>query len=370
MSRLTTLNADHRQAGARLVDFGGWEMPLHYGSQIEEHHAVRRAAGVFDVSHMRVADFTGPGAAALLGRLLAADVARCEPGRALYSCMLDEHGGVVDDLIVYRPGGGPAGGQPNYRAVLNAATADADLLRMRRIASESHGAQAAVDIVSRDDLSILALQGPQSLQALERADPALCAAAAALAPFGCAQAGEVFIGRTGYTGEDGFELIVPSGGVRELWRRLLDAGATPCGLAARDTLRLEAGMCLYGQDLDTGATPFESALAWTVDLEPPRPFIGRDALLAQRAAGIGRSLQGLVLLDRGVLRSHMPVATAHGEGMTTSGSFSPTLQVAIALARLPSAVAPGDQVEVLMRGRSAPARVVRPRFVRRGQSLV
>jgi aminomethyltransferase len=366
-NRRTALHPDHLAAGARLVDFGGWEMPLHYGSQIEEHHAVRRDAGKFDVSHMRVVDLAGAGSRGLLRRLLSVDVDRCVPGRAVYGCMLNERGGIVDDLIVYRP----ADGEPSFRAVLNAGTADSDLQWMQRIAQQDSTGE--VGITSRDDLSILALQGPQAAAVLQMADAPLGAAAAELAPFACLQADGIFVGRTGYTGEDGFEIVVPGTQVRQWWRRLRQAGAAPCGLAARDTLRLEAGMCLYGQDLDDSVTPFESALAWTVDLNPGRAFVGREALLAQQArrlAGEGRSLFGLVLLERGVLRSHMPVTTSHGQGQTTSGTFSPTLQVAIALARLPAAVEPGDEVEVQMRGRAALARVVRPRFVRRGQALV
>ncbi len=363
MLKRTALYDAHVAAGARMVDFGGWEMPLHYGSQIEEHHAVRRKAGAFDVSHMRVVDIAGSDARAFLRQLLAADIDRRRPGQAMYSCMLNERGGVVDDLIVYRWGEEVS----RFRAVLNAATADRDLQWMKELA---YGHDLQVDCRSRPELAIIALQGPAAAAVLSRAQPALAAIAAPLPGFHSTWSAAAFVARTGYTGEDGFEIIVPADQAPALWRSLLDAGAAACGLGARDTLRLEAGMALYGQDIDESVTPLESGLAWTVDLDSDRPFVGRSALEQQREAGPSRQLLGLKLLEKGVLRAHQAVQTAHGDGQVTSGSFSPTLQVSIALARLPAQVRIGEAVTVQLRSGTGPAQVVKPRFVRHGQPLV
>jgi aminomethyltransferase len=362
MLKRTVLYESHVAAGARMVDFGGWEMPLHYGSQIEEHHAVRRGAGVFDVSHMRVADIAGTHARPFLRELLTGDVDRRGPDQAMYTCMLNERGGVLDDLIVYRWGDDAS----RYRAILNAATAERDLQWM--LARISQGG-FAVDCRARPELAIIALQGPHAGAVLARAQPALAARALPLQRFHGTRADPAFVARTGYTGEDGFELVVPGEQAPALWRSLLDAGAAACGLGARDTLRLEAGMALYGQDLDESVTPLESGLAWTVDLGSDRSFVGRAALERQRASGPLRQLLGLKLLDKGVLRAHQAVHTAHGDGQITSGSFSPTLQVSIALARLPAQVRIGDTVSVELRGGAASAKVVKPRFVRDGQPL-
>jgi len=362
MLKRTALYQAHVAAGARMVDFGGWDMPLHYGSQIEEHHAVRRAAGAFDVSHMRVVDIHGAGAQAFLRQLLTGDIGRRGPGQAMYSCMLNEGGGVLDDLIVYRWGEEPS----RFRAILNAATADRDLQWMHGLAS-SRGLQAGC--TQRPDLAIIALQGPHAAAVLARAQPALAAGAVPLASFHSTRTDAAFVGRTGYTGEDGFEIVVPGEQVRGLWDSLLAAGAKACGLGARDTLRLEAGMALYGQDIDETVTPLESGLAWTVDLDSDRPFVGRAALERQKAGGSLRQLLGLKLLDKGVLRAHQSVQTAHGDGQVTSGTFSPTLQISIALARLPAQVRVGDTVAVQLRSAAASAQVARPRFVRNGRPL-
>jgi len=363
MLKRTALYDTHLAEGARMVDFGGWEMPLHYGSQIEEHHAVRRAAGIFDVSHMRVVDITGPDARAFLRRLLTSDIERRGPDQAMYSCMLNERGGVLDDLIVYRWGMDAA----RFRAVLNAATADRDLQWMQAVASER---DLQVQCQPRPELAIIALQGPEAPAVLARAQPQLAARASGLAGFHSTRLDPVFAARTGYTGEDGFEIVLPAEAAPAWWRSFREAGAAACGLGARDTLRLEAGLALYGQDLDEDATPLESGLAWTVEWDAQRDFVGRAALEAQRAAGPARQLAGLKLLDKGVLRAHQEVHTAHGDGVVTSGSFSPTLQVSIALARLPARVAPGDTATVRLRGGAAAAQVVKPRFVRRGKVLI
>jgi aminomethyltransferase len=353
----TPLIDAHRRAGAKLVEFAGWELPLHYGSQIEEHHAVRRAAGMFDTSHMLALDVEGAGARAFLARALANNVERlAQPGKALYSCMLREDGGILDDLIVHFLRG------DLYRVVVNAATADKDLAWLASL--EPQGAQ----VKARRDLAMIAVQGPRARELTWAALPELRAASEPLGAFFGAQAGAVFVSRTGYTGEDGFELLLPAAQAESAWERLARAGARPCGLGARDTLRLEAGMNLYGQDMDERTTPLECGLAWTVDLESKRDFVGKRALATRLAA---RAQLGLVLEGRGgVLRAHQRVRLAHGEGEITSGGFSPTLQTSIALARLPLRAAPGDAAEVEVRDKRLPARIVRPPFVRHGRILV
>jgi aminomethyltransferase len=374
MLKRTPLFDLHRASGARMVDFGGWEMPLHYGSQIGEHQAVRRASGMFDVSHMRVIDVGGADALPFLRRLLANDAARLEPGKALYSCMLQPDGGVIDDLIAYRAEEAGAGADPGgacapapYRLVVNASTAEGDLAWMQQVAGEARG---AVELHARPDLALIAVQGPAARAQLARAVPRVAPVVEALRPFRAARAGDWFVARTGYTGEDGCEIALPADQAPGLWRALAEAGVAPCGLGARDTLRLEAGMNLYGNDMDRTVSPLESGLAWTVDLRAPREFIGRAALERQRGAAGLRQLLGLKLKDRGVLRAHQEVATAHGPGQITSGSFSPTLGFSIALARVPAGVAAGDTVTVDLRGRSAAATVCRPPFVRNGKALV
>lgn len=353
----TPLHAAHLTAGARMVDFSGWEMPVHYGSQIEEHHQVRRDAGMFDVSHMTVVDLGGDRARPFLSRLLANDVGRLrEAGKAMYGCMLNERGGVIDDLITYFLN------ERHFRLVVNAATRAKDLAWLRRQA-EPFG----VDVSERADLAMIAVQGPQARErALTVLPRSLAKPARELGPFFACADGDWFVARTGYTGEDGFEITLPAAAAMPLWKALLDAGVRPCGLGARDTLRLEAGMNLYGQDMDEEVTPLESGLGWTVAMQDERPFIGREALEAQRAAGVRRRFVGLVLEDRGVLRGGQAVATPDGEGVTTSGGFSPTLQRAIALARVPTGEAGECTVEV--RGRSLRARIVRPPFVRHGRA--
>jgi aminomethyltransferase len=360
MGRRTPLYDLHLAAGARMVDFGGWDMPVDYGSQIEEHHAVRRDAGMFDVSHMCAVDLRGAGVRALLRRLLANDVTRLTaPGKALYSCMLRPDGGVIDDLIAYYLD------DKWFRLVVNAGTADKDLAWIRE-----HAKQIGVAVVARFDLAMIAVQGPHARQKAGALIPAGCrAAAAALGTFFGVPCDEWFVARTGYTGEDGFEVMLPTEEAPAFWRALQAAAVRPCGLGARDTLRLEAGMNLYGNDMDETVSPLESGLAWTVVLEGNRDFVGKEALLAQQKSGVARKLVGLLLLERGVLRSHQKVfAGAAGEGEVTSGSFSPTLERSIGFARLPAAAS--GQVEVEIRGRRLPARIVKPPFVRNGRALI
>ena len=365
MLKRTPLYDTHVAAGARMVDFGGWEMPVNYGSQIEEHHAVRRRAGMFDVSHMRCVDLEGAGSRDFLRRLLANDIGKLAPGRALYSCMLRPDGGVLDDLIVYWLH------TDRYRAVVNAGTAEKDIDWMRRLA---HDERFRVSILPRRELAMVAVQGPQARallkDVLEGLDGDAAAVIDTMKPFTARVVDEFFIARTGYTGEDGCEVVLPAPEVADLWQRLRAAGVAQCGLGARDTLRLEAGMNLYGQDMDESVTPLESGLAWTVDLKEARDFIGRAALETQQAAGGLRQLLGLKMTERGVLRAHQPVTTAHGAGEITSGTFSPTLGCSIALARLPAGVALGDAVQVDLRGKPVAAQVVKAPFVRNGKALV
>ena len=358
MTQRTPLYDTHVAAHAKIVDFAGWEMPIHYGSQIEEHHAVRRDAGMFDVSHMLALDLAGKDAQRWLRRLLANDVAKLAlPGKAFYSCMLREDGGVIDDLIVYffTP--------QRYRIVVNAGTADKDMAWMQK-----QLAGFAATLVPRRDLAMIAVQGPHAREKFWTAFPASRASSEGLQVFQAADWNDWLIARTGYTGEDGFEISLPATVAAQTWQALATAGVAPIGLGARDTLRLEAGMNLYGQDMDESVGPLESGLAWTVDFKDAgRDFIGRKALEAQQPA---RKLVGLLLLDRGVLRSHQKVITAHGTGETTSGSFAPTLNQSIALARVPVGVAIGDEVSVEIRDKKLKAKVVKPNFARHGKSLL
>jgi len=361
MGLKTPLYDLHVEQGAKIVDFGGWDMPLHYGSQLEEHHAVRRDAGMFDVSHMAVVDLTGGRCRDFLRVLLANDVARLKDfGKALYTCMLKPDGGVIDDLIVYRLA------DTWYRLVVNAGTRDKDLDWIR-----AHAVEFGVTVLERTDVAIIAVQGPNARhKAATLLELAQQPAVLEQKPFSGAAFGSWFVARTGYTGEDGFEIMLPAADATDAWRRLLERGVQPAGLGARDTLRLEAGMNLYGNDMDEQHHPLESALGWTVAFEPAdRDFIGRAALQKARQAGCDR-LVGLLLEERGVLRSHQKVLAAGvaGAGMVTSGTFSPTLNRSIALARVPNATGAAVQVEI--RGKMHAARVVKPPFVRHGKTMI
>jgi aminomethyltransferase len=384
MLKQTPLNAAHRAMGAKMVDFGGWDMPVNYGSQIEEHHQVRRDCGMFDVSHMRVVDIRGEGVRAFLRYLLANNADKLTlPGKALYSAMLRPDGGVIDDLIIYFMS------EHWFRVVVNAGTTDKDLAWMRQQAGEftmhrpagdaamalspaggkldRGNAGKGITITSRDDLAMIAVQGPHARAKVWQVLPQVKAATEGLVAFQAADCGEYFVARTGYTGEDGFEIMLPRDKAESLWNALHHAGVRPIGLGARDTLRLEAGMNLYGQDMDESVGPLESGLGWTVDLKSPRDFIGKAALLARPPA---RQLVGLVLLDRGVLRGHQKVVTPHGPGEVTSGTFAPTLEKSIALARVPNGVQVGDTVQVEIRDKLLHAEVVKYPFARNGKALV
>ena len=372
MTNRTSLFQNHLDAGAKMVDFSGWEMPINYGSQIEEHKQVRTAAGVFDVSHMTVIDVSGSDAEAYLQHLLANDVARLdELGRALYSGMLNEDGGVIDDLIVYRMSFG-------FRVVVNCATRLKDL---RWMAMQTTGYSVAVE--ERPKLGILAIHGPESidrvcsiLSACGRDAEAETKAIQALGNFRGVELGDWFVARTGYTGEKGVEIILPEEQAPKLWDALLSAGVKPIGLGARDTLRLEAGMNLYGHDMDETISPLSANMEFSVAWKPvTRDFIGRAALMAQRIEqeeGRLPILTGIVLEQRGVLREghQLSCRSADGTeldaGVITSGTFSPTLKHSIALARVPSNTASCD---VDLRGTATPVRLVKPNFVRFGKKV-
>ncbi len=361
MALTTPLYDSHLAAGARMVDFGGWDMPVNYGSQKEEHHAVRTDAGVFDVSHMTIVDLSGERSGALLRFLLANDVGRLtDSGKALYSCMLNDDGGVIDDLIVYYFDAA------NYRLVVNASTREKDLAWIRQ-----HAENYDVRVSERTELAMLAVQGPNARQrAAALIEESVRERAMALKPFSATYAGELFVARTGYTGEDGFEIVLPADRAVAAWDQLLAGGVQPCGLGARDTLRLEAAMNLYGNDMDDSVSPLESGLGWTVAWEPAdREFIGRVALEKQRDTGNLRRFVGLVLEGKGVLRGHQRVVVdGVGEGEITSGGFSPTMERSIALARVPAGDYTAAKVDI--RGKLQDVRIVKTPFVRNGQVRV
>jgi len=364
MVKQTQLYEQHVACGARMVDFHGWMMPLHYGSQLDEHHIVRQDAGMFDVSHMTIVDLHGARTREFLRYLLANDVAKLTvPGKALYTGMLNASGGVIDDLIVYFL-------NDNYfRLVVNSATREKDLAWISQ-----HAEPYAVELTVRDDLALVAVQGPQ---AKEKAETLFTAeqkqAVAGMKPFFGVQAGDLFIATTGYTGEAGYEIALPQEQVADFWQKLLAAGVKPAGLGARDTLRLEAGMNLYGQEMDEGVSPLAANMGWTIAWLPEdRNFIGRDALERQREQGT-EQLVGLVMTEKGVLRNELPVRFTDSagntlEGVITSGSFSPTLGYSIALARVPAGI--GENAIVQIRNREMPVKVTKPGFVRNGKPLV
>jgi aminomethyltransferase len=368
--KATPLNSAHRAAGAKMVDFGGWDMPVNYGSQIEEHHAVRQDAGMFDVSHMCVIDIEGANARLFLRTLLANNVDKLQvAGKALYSCMLNPDGFVIDDLIVY------FFSENRFRLVVNAGTAEKDLAWIN---TQNAAMGTAVTVTQRRDgpgaMALIAVQGPNARARVWQVLPSAKDASEPLKPFNAVIVpdtafGEVMVARTGYTGEDGFELAFPARQAEALWNALIEAGVKPAGLGARDTLRLEAGMNLYGQDMDETVNPLDAGLAWTIDLVSERGFIGKEALVAM---GQRYQFLGLLLVDKGgVLRAHQKVLAPTGSaGEITSGTFSPTMQGAIALARVPMDVAVGDTVKVEIRDKQLAATVVKLPFVRNGKILV
>jgi aminomethyltransferase len=363
MGKQTPLYQQHLDANGKIVDFGGWDMPIHYGSQLQEHNLVREDAGMFDVSHMTIVDIAGPEALAYLQKILANDVSKLGfTGKALYTGMLNEEGGVIDDLIVYKMEGW-------YRTVVNCGTREKDLAWMNK-QIESFDAT----LTERPELAMVAVQGPNAIEKVKQVRTEQAALIGELKVFQGLPVGEWFYARTGYTGEDGLEIIVPAAEVAEFWEALIAAGVAPTGLGARDTLRLEAGMNLYGNDMDDSISPLQAGMGWTIAWEPSdRDFIGRKALEAQKAAGIPSKLVGIVLETRGVMRSHQKVVIEGlGEGVScegeiTSGTFSPTLQHSIAMARVPYAT--GSECNIEMRGKLIPARIVKMPFVRNGKKV-
>lgn len=352
----TPLHQVHIDALGKMVDFGGWKMPLNYGSQIKEHHQVRSDAGMFDISHMGVVDIKGRQAKVFLQKLIANDVGKLKTaGKALYSCMLNTKGGVIDDLIVYYQT------DTNYKIVINAATTEKDIAWIT-----AQAADFEVSIQPKLDLAMIAVQGPNAREKVFAAMPGIEEICGSLKPFNAVSLGGLFIARTGYTGEDGFEIMLPAKAAKLTWEMLIEAGVLPCGLGARDTLRLEAGMSLYGSEMDENTSPIEANLAWTVDLtDPKRDFIGR---LSLKPEAVKKTIVGLVLQGKGVMRAHQKVITNLGEGIITSGSFSPTMNQAIALASVPKNAHGLCEIEV--RNKKLSAKIVAPKFVRNGKILV
>ena len=368
--RRTPLYECHRELGARMVSFAGWEMPVQYTGVIEEHRAVRGAAGLFDVSHMGEVRVRGAGAESFLQRLTPNDVAQLAPGRAHYSGLLTDRGTYVDDLLIYRLAA------DDFLVVVNASNAARDLAWIREHGPDPEGAEGAapadLEIADEGDrFALLALQGPRALAILE---PLASPGVAGLRYYGFLR-GEVagvpaILSRTGYTGEDGFELYLEPEGAPEVWRRLLAAGApyglVPAGLGARDTLRLEAAMALYGHEIDERTTPLEAGLSWVVKLGKG-DFLGRAPLLEQSEQGVRRTLVGFSVEGRGIARQgHGVLSGGEAVGEVTSGTWSPTLEKAIGMAYVPPALAaPGTPLELDVRGRKLPAAVVELPFYRR-----
>ncbi|HVT62362.1 MAG TPA: glycine cleavage system aminomethyltransferase GcvT [Legionellaceae bacterium] len=356
----TPLYAEHIALNAKMVDFHGWYMPLHYGSQLAEHHYVRNDCGVFDVSHMTIVDILGAGGRQFLRLLLTQDIDHLHHvGRALYTCMCNQYGGIIDDLIVYQRG------PDNYRLVLNAATKTKDLAWIHQNIQGY-----AADIQERPDLAMIAVQGPRAIEkTLSILTPMQADAVSTIAPFECVEPDNLFFARTGYTGEDGLEIIAPAHHIQYLWQQLLTNGVHPCGLAARDTLRIEAGLLLYGQDMNESTTPLESGLSWTVSWTPnDRDFIGRGALMAQKHKGLQYQLVGLALEDKAILRSGQTVIVdGIGEGIVTSGTFSPSLQRSIGFARIP--IGSPKNVWVDIRNKRCLAQTTPLRFIKKGKKV-
>lgn len=371
----TPLYQSHVDNNGKIVDFSGWELPIHYGSQIDEHEAVRTDAGMFDVSHMVITDVEGAEAKAWLQKLLANDVAKLKTvGKALYSGMLNAEGGIIDDLIVYLMNED----ETQYRIISNAATRDKDLAQFNKVAENFE-----VALTERPELAILAIQGPNAVTKLKQAKPSWSDILDGLKPFVGAdladtEAADWFVARTGYTGEDGVEVILPGDNAAEFYQLMLDQGVKPAGLGARDTLRMEAGMNLYGHDMDETISPYECNMGWTLALKDDRDFVGREALTAKRQQakdnGTAMKQVGLLLETRGVLREGMTVSINQGTdkettGIITSGTYSPSLEQSIAIARIPESVTDEDTVQVDLRGKGkfVDVRVLKLPFVRNGE---
>ena len=371
----TPLYQSHVDSAGKLVDFSGWELPIHYGSQIEEHEAVRSDAGMFDVSHMVVVDIKGSDTKAWLQKLLANDVDKLKTvGKALYSGMLNEKGGIIDDLIVYLMNEDAT----EYRIVSNAATRDKDMAQFEKVAEGF-----AITITERPELAMIAVQGPNAVEKLATAKPHWADTLATLKPFVGADLTDIegtdwFVARTGYTGEDGVEVIMHGDDAPAFFEQLKANGVKPAGLGARDTLRMEAGMNLYGHDMDESISPYECNMGWTLALKDERDFVGREALVRNRQQSkddnSAMKQVGLLMTSRGVLREGMTVTINQGTeseqtGIITSGTFSPSLKNSIAIARVPAHLSDTNIVQIDLRGKGkfVDVRVLKLPFVRNGK---
>lgn len=352
----TPLYACHVAQNAHMVAFGEWEMPMHYGSQIQEHLNTRREVGMFDVSHMVVTDIQGPEATHFLRSILSNDVAKIQPNQALYSCLLHHQGGVLDDLIVYQLS------TDHYRLITNSVTREKISLWLNQLAQDFQ-----ITLQPQTQYALIAIQGPKAIETVSQqfATLGLQSKIKALKSFSALQTEHCFIARTGYTGEPGVEILLSAEDGVSLWNNLAEAGVSPCGLGARDTLRQEAGLNLYGQEMDETTNPYEANLGFTIDLsDSTRNFIGKQAVLAMQAQA-QFNLVGLVGDKSQIMRRHAPVFLADKtEGVVTSGTYSPTLSCAIAFARIPKQ--PAASVEVMVRRSPVQAQVVKLPFVRQG----
>lgn len=351
----------HLDSGGKIVDFGGWALPVNYGSQIKEHEAVRTDVGMFDVSHMVITDVHGAEAKAFLRHLISNDVEKLEKhgiGKALYAALLNREAGVIDDLIVYLTSFG-------YRIVSNAATEAKDMGWIKQVAGDFQ-----VSLFPRRDLAMLAVQGPNAIQKVSAAHPEVAEQLLILKPFASVENNGYFYARTGYTGENGLEIMFPKDEAKTLWLTLLDHGVEPCGLGARDTLRLEAGMNLYGHEMDESITPLECTMDWVVDLsDESRDFIGKKAYELAKLSADNMTQVGLLMQGKGVLRDGQELQL-NGEkiGVITSGTFSPSMKQSIAIARINKNI--DGVIDVIIRDKKEPVKIVKLPFVRNGKILV
>ena len=349
----TPLNKSHIELGAKMVNFSNWEMPISYSSLIEEHNAVRSTVGIFDVSHMSVFDFDGDNQVAFFEKIFANDIKKIyKDNKAIYGALLNEEGGILDDLIIYHANN-------KFRLVSNCSTRE-----QNRQWFEKHAVEFGVKVMERSDMGILAIQGPDALNKILKIKE-IDNQVNTLQSFGCMFEGDKLYARTGYTGEDGLELIVPTKDINHLWDQALELGCTPIGLGARDTLRLEAGLNLYGNDMTINNHPYESNMGWTIDMsDESREFIGKDALLSIDQSK-SQKIVGIILQDKGILRSGYEITHEQGKGEVLSGSYSPTLQSSIGLARVDQGYK--ENGKVMIRNKLLNIDFVSPRFLGQGK---
>ena len=349
----TPLNKSHIELGAKMVNFSNWEMPISYSSLIEEHNAVRNTVGIFDVSHMSVFDFDGDNQVAFFEKIFANDIKKIyKDNKAIYGALLNEEGGILDDLIIYHANN-------KFRLVSNCSTRE-----QNRQWFEKHAVEFGVKVLERSDMGILAIQGPDALNKILEIKE-IDNQVNTLQSFGCMFEGDKLYARTGYTGEDGLELIVPTKDINHLWDQALELGCTPIGLGARDTLRLEAGLNLYGNDMTINNHPYESNMGWTIDMsDENREFIGKDAILSIDQSK-SQKIVGIILQDKGILRSGYEITHEQGKGVVLSGSYSPTLQSSIGLARVDQGYK--ENGKVMIRNKLLNIDFVSPRFLGQGK---